>query len=693
MNILSDYPYWYFILCIGAGIIYSGLLYWKDRRNEFPLLSRWIMASARFLVVTLAAFFLLSPLVKSIRVSKEKPIIIMALDNSSSLANDPGSGLDTTSLLQQWNELSNDLSGDYEVKPFLFGDQVREGTTASFSDKYTDASVLLDEMETRFTNRNVGAMIFATDGMFNRGRNPAYMVDILGFPVYPVALGDTTRQKDIKISKLYYNKITYLGNEFPVEVVLQANGYEGEVARLQIRSEGELVREERISINSASFSKTLSLGLVSEDPGTREYRISVQPFEGETNTENNSRLAFIEVLDARQKILILANAPHPDITAIRQAIESNRNYAVEVKMSSERIASFGGYNLVILHDLPSPVLPPKRLENMLGQGATPYWLIAGQNTDVRYLESLNSGIIFDNIKRGGNDATAYFNEGFGLFTIPGSLEGNLEDYPPLKAPFADYRYKSSVSVLFSQKIGKVESGYPMLAFNQDGPIKVGILLGEGIWRWRLHNFMARGNHEDFNTLVNKVVQYLSVRADKRRFRVEARYEYPENEDIVIDAELYNETFELINDPDARIVIKDDTGRSYPYNFSRKGNSYTLNLGVLRPGRYGFTAGTQLGGAAYEDEGMFTVSPVMVEMMSMRADHNVLFRMASGTGGRVYYPADLDMIAEDLKESESIKTIVYEKKMFNELINLKWIFFILLALLSVEWFLRRWLGSY
>jgi hypothetical protein len=38
------------------------------------------------------------------------------------------------------------------------------------------------------------------------------------------------------------------------------------------------------------------------------------------------------VLDARQKILLLYDGPHPDISTIKQSIESNRNF--EVKASN-----------------------------------------------------------------------------------------------------------------------------------------------------------------------------------------------------------------------------------------------------------------------------------------------------------------------------------------------------------------------
>ena len=46
--------------------------------------------------------------------------------------------------------------------------------------------------------------------------------------------------------------------------------------------------------------------------------IRISPIANEFSKENNVKDLFIEVLDARQKILILAASPHPDLAAIKK---------------------------------------------------------------------------------------------------------------------------------------------------------------------------------------------------------------------------------------------------------------------------------------------------------------------------------------------------------------------------------------
>src|SRR5690606_33037488 len=73
----------------------------------------------------------------------------------------------------------------------------------------------------------------------------------------------------------------------------------------------------------------------------------------ELTLANNQRSVFIDVIDGREKILVLGNAPHPDIAALRNAISSNENYEVDVAYISDFEGGLADYNVLILHGLPS----------------------------------------------------------------------------------------------------------------------------------------------------------------------------------------------------------------------------------------------------------------------------------------------------------------------------------------------------
>ena len=81
----------------------------------------------------------------------------------------------------------------------------------------------------------------------------------------------------------------------------------------------------------------------------------------------------------------------------------------------------------------------------------------------------------------------------------------------------------------------------------------------------------------------------------------------------------------------------------------------------------------------------------LEALESRADHNLLAQLARRSGARLYYPAQLDRLAEDIKKA-NFKPVITADEELKDLINLKWLFFVILAFLTVEWVVRKYSGS-
>src|ERR1051325_10757959 len=78
--------FWLILLCVAAGVLYAFILYRSD--SAFSEINSWLrrlMFVFRAVVVALIALFLLSPMIKSTTRQVEKPIVIVAQDNSSSI--------------------------------------------------------------------------------------------------------------------------------------------------------------------------------------------------------------------------------------------------------------------------------------------------------------------------------------------------------------------------------------------------------------------------------------------------------------------------------------------------------------------------------------------------------------------------------------------------------------------------------
>ncbi|MFN6037381.1 MAG: hypothetical protein ACK452_02850, partial [Bacteroidota bacterium] len=137
-------------------------------------------------------------------------------------------------------------------------------------------------------------------------------------------------------------------------------------------------------------------------------------FGEEVNKYNNSATFVIEVVDNREKILILASAPHPDIAAIKSAIESNNNYEVETFLAGEFSGTLKSYGLVICHKLPwnNNSAIKAEIENK----SIPHLIISNNPGDNF------SGIGINGPQNKFNESEGFFNSNFSLFTVSDALK-------------------------------------------------------------------------------------------------------------------------------------------------------------------------------------------------------------------------------------------------------------------------------
>ena len=249
-NISFQYPSWYILLCMLLGVVYAVALYFGNKafREQSKRLN-WILGSLRFLTVTALAILLLSPLLKSVIREVKKPVIVLAQDQSESvLAN--LSEEQKTQYQQSFQQLSSNLSADYDLKEYAFGNEVREGIDFQTGDKVTNISELLKYLYDLYSHQNLGAVVMATDGIYNEGSNPIYASTKLAAPIYTIALGDTTAKRDLILKRVFHNKIAYLGDKFSIQIDITAQNCAGNISQLIVSKieEGRSNRLQQIPI-------------------------------------------------------------------------------------------------------------------------------------------------------------------------------------------------------------------------------------------------------------------------------------------------------------------------------------------------------------------------------------------------------------------------------------------------------------
>ncbi len=686
--IFEESPWWILpSIILGAG--YAWLLYQK--KGPWSNTTHKILAALRGFFVALLAFFLINPLLKQIISQIEDPIVVIAVDNSASVL-----GVDEDPELLK-TELSSLISGidqsTTQVDVYTFDGRLapNEFDSLKFDSKSTHLSGILRSIQSDYEGRNLAGVVLASDGIFNQGLSPQYRN--YAFPIHTVGLGDTIPKRDVKIKNLYYNKIAYLGNKFPLVVEVQNDGILSESTSISILQNGQLLATETVELSSDNTVFSTEFNLEANTAGFQRYQVVVDEVADELTAANNTQDAYLEIIDGKEKILMIGFAPHPDMKAITAALSKNENYEITQYIPGVNEYEVDQYDLIIINEAFDRFNLLKPIFDQVLQYNASLLVVLGNRSNFKAYNETFDLAQFE-AKAGQRDKVSpSYNEDFSYFTFDQENQSVLNGYPPITVPYGEFSVHPETEVLFYQKVGSIETTKPLMMVRNTQDRKIGVIIGEGFWQWRLQEYAQYESTAVFDQFISKTVQYLSTKEDKRKFRLyPEKNEYFDTEPVIFEAEVYNNIYEPVYGFEINLSLKDEDGNINQYSLINSESNSRLTVGQLSPGIYQYEAYTILDDKRETITGELSVQELQLESISLTAQHQLLRTVSQNTGGQFFHLSEIRSVPAYLAQQEA-KGIVYSTESFESLINLKWIFFILLALVSTEWFIRKYSGSY
>ncbi|MBV5315745.1 MAG: hypothetical protein JZU47_20775 [Prolixibacteraceae bacterium] len=668
-----------------AGISY--LLYFRNPENtSLSRFQKLFLVSLRFISLFLVFLFLLSPLIERTKKIKQLPILAVAFDNSQSVH------AYNSSFNQFQQSLKDRFAKDYQLEFWSFGEKTESKEKFDGTDRRSNYGQLIKTLKNNYINKNIGALILFGDGIYNQGQNPGNLASSLKFPVYTLGVGDTTRRTDALIRNVKTNKVAFLKNKFPVEIELKFSKLKNQIAYIDIENNQQQVYSSTVPIVSDDDFKLEFINLEAKNPGLQHYKIKIRTFDGEVNLKNNEYEFVIQILENKQRILILSDGPHPDLGAVRNSISELQNYEVKLVTGNPSPDSISAYSLIILNQLPSVKNSASSLLSQIKASRVPVLFLIGPNSLLDQLNSLDVGLKISDSKN-TEEVQALFETNFSLFVLSDETKKTLTIAPPLVAPFGSTELSPLLQNLAKQNIRNIPTSKTLMAFGSEKGRKFGFIVGEGLWRWRLNDYQSNGNHEAFDEFIQKTIQYLALKQNEDNFNVYYPALFQETDQIELTAELYNDSYELINEPDVTIRIKNDSLREFSYQFDRTNDFYRLNAGNMEPGDYTFEAETQLGNQHFTEKGNFSIVKNDIEIQNTSADFGVLYQLSQQTGGQFYPFENYGTLLDAISQNNQIAVKQHQQTIQTEWINLKMLFFMLIVLLGIEWFFRKYWGIY
>ncbi|NEM97097.1 vWA domain-containing protein [Pontibacter burrus] len=689
-RLITTYSPWLMLACLVVGALYAWLLY--SKRAPWPKPINYSLAALRFVVVSFLCFLLLGPMVRYITNETIKPAIVFAMDNSQSvkLFSDSVQLNQAQQGLQTILAKLKDAGFETEIRTLSDTTKPESLDKLQFAAPATNLSQLLQTVRDDYRDRNLAGVVLLSDGIVNQGISPTYAN--YNYNIYPVAVGDTVAKKDIVLASLRYNKVTYSGNRFPLEAELEQQGFDGRTVAVTLKENGKPIDRKTIVLKQGQAVQQVPFQVMAGGLGKRHYEVEVVPQQGEFTAINNTKHAYIDVVKGKIKILVAAAAPHPDINALRAAIETNENYETELFIPGLTQLKQQDYDVAILHQLPGRTAGGDAALNLVRQKNIPSLFILGPQSDIQNFNRLNAGVRVNTTGQ-ADEVTTAINPNFSTFKVADEANERLQQYPPATVPFGDYQVAPNTETVLYQQVGRVRTNKPLLTVQTAGNIRNATLLASGTWQWRIAEAANNQNPVVYDKLITNLVQLLSAPRNKKRLNVyPVQNDYTSNDEITFEAEAYNEALEPIYGQNITLKLSDEDGQTKSFTFANGENQSGVNIGTLPGGRYTYSATARINGSLQQDKGEFIVEELQLEALHAVADHNLLYQLASNTGSNLYFPNTLEQLEQDILKA-NYKPIIDSSEDIRDIVDLKWLFFVLLFLITAEWFVRKYNGSY
>jgi uncharacterized membrane protein len=760
-------------------------LYVRDLRTKRAR-GRWPLMLLRLMLVACMAYILLEPTIVDHRTYREESTVIVLVDASKSMERHDtlarpelrlavarlaglltdeqraqlaqGAGLDAVltkeqqsaidglarivpvkNLLGRADGLLDALRAQHNVELLAFSSVA---TAVKLPEGQTLADLaLVDEAETGRTTdvafplsiarkigdkKRVAAIVLLTDGDANTGRNPvdeARLLSARNIPVYTVGVGNPDEPFDVALADVKSKKSVYVNDTVVVTADVQSSGYENQEVTVALRSKGETLSEEHITLSARARTRRVQLKFVPKHIGLMPCTVEIQPLESEIRDDNNLKAFELDVVKDKRKVLLVEQFPRWEWRFLKNAIGRDPDFDLTMVLfhSNERPArgeqyishypttqdELYNYDIIIFGDVARDEFSLKQLEltrRFVQEKGRPFVMIAGElhapydfvGTPIEAL--LPVVLRTDPQARAGHSVDAGFNlemtaAGWQhpIFMLENNREDNDRVWAELPPSYwcADIeRAKAGATTLavhpfLSNRYGKL----PLVVAQQYGAGKVLMLNFDSTWRWRydygdVYHYRFWGNILRWliATPLEGEGKYVRLSTDKTKYR--------QGETVTVTARVLDKTyypfsagpvFVEVTDPFAsverlRLELQDEKTGLYETRFTAAtGGSWRLQSVVPDLGEEGTQAAL-----------VIDVEAAELEARSLRMRADLLKNIAEITRGRFHM---LDTAAAIPKEIE-------ERKMtssFTERTGLWDVFPVILlftAFITGEWLLRK-----
>ena len=707
-----------FVFFLLAGIAFSVWVYRYTNPPVAALLRRTLLAF-RLVVLILIIFILFEPLISMTWQRTEKPVVALLMDTSASMALSDGPISRAQSAREAWQSVRAIVKKQHiDIITYEFADQLTTARHDSFQFNRdgTDIANALNSVRAEMVDRNLSAIVMITDGNYNIGENPLQTAEAMSVPVFPVAVGNPEEQRDVLISTITTNQITYAQNEVPVEVTIRSHGYAGKKVAVQLRRGNKVIDSQYATLSDRGMEAKVRLHYTPEEPGQHKYQVRIPSLEDELTAANNVKTFYVKVLKSKMQVVMVAGEPCYDARFFKQALQSDPN--IEVTTWTRRApgtfyegtlkndpSQFAKVDVFVWIDYPQRNTNSATLrlfEDAILKYKKPLLLISGPSFYLPALQKMSGLLPVSVRQRNMPEKTIYFSvtpigENHPIMRLHDQpIENQLRwaELPPIYLSMLPEEIVPGSEVLLTvdklkSRLRTSRETVPLLVARRLADQKYVVMLGHGIWRW---DFLMRGlsRYTDaYTRFVTNTIRWLTTLEDNKQARIVSdKPVYRSGETITFTAETYYEDYRPLSGANVRVSVQNGTHQFDIQLHGTGPGTYEGNFRVLTGGDYTFVGtATYQGKELGTDHGRFSVEPFRLEYVDTRMNAPLLQQLARISGGRFVPVSRAAMLDTALHVAPRRITESRQWEIWHQ-----WYLLVaVIVLLSTEWFVRKRTG--
>ena len=559
------------------------------------------------------------------------------------------------------------------VNSYLLDKRIIKSNDNSKILEYTDFSDLKNFVEFNKYDH----YILVTDGKSTQGIPLGDFSYFNSSPIHSIGIGPIKSQDDLYIEKVEYDKIESINNYANIKVYLKVQISKPIITYLKITNElGENIYQEKIEINVSSGTKVFDVQLALNSITNNNF-VEISPIINEANKDNNMYTLHIDQNIKKDKVLLISGSISSNTPLIKSIILDNSNFEIDHQFrinknnwnKSENYYAESDPNIIILDDFPTNANDDLFLKKIIDFSKS-------KNINILYFEGPQSNLSSaESIRKNIEIIDFELEDGDkkNKIGIKKNSKTKIKKFPPVKR---NILWKNENNIL------EFTDNKATITDNEQFNIIAIPNLSSIVFKLKQTN-----ESKLFKDLINSVIlknyykgnQLFTINVDKNKVSI--------FEKIKVDIMLYNKNI-YVND--VKIYSTDQYSDTLIFKTNKnQKNEWRSELYFSKIGVYKIYSLINLNdGSEFKSNYInIKVNDLKIEYKDLVQEQNILMAISKKTNGTYSNISALDTLLKTIDLKQKYKEVKINYNVFS--IQDYW--WIIIILLSIEWYLRKKFG--